>query len=271
MFHLLNKPQNYDWGRYGDESLTFKFMVNQDSEHLTKTDEPYAELWMGSHKKGESFVVVPGDSSDDEHLTIPISDFLQKKYNKNLPYLFKILSIKKCLSIQAHPDKELGKLLHENDPENYPDPNHKPEMAIAITPVKVFSNFCPKENLIQNLSRYPSLRSALETEIQAFADDEGSDSEKLKELFVKAESLGGQIVEKIMDDLSEIDQEERNIRDKLVEKLFTQFGADIGIVVTLMLNYLELEPGQCFVMHPKEPHAYLEGELFECKPFKLIV
>jgi mannose-6-phosphate isomerase len=36
-----------------------------------------------------------------------------------LPFLFKILSIHKALSIQAHPDKSLAKELHARDPKNY--------------------------------------------------------------------------------------------------------------------------------------------------------
>lgn len=264
MYHLLNKPQNYAWGRFAEESLVHKFMVKQDPEFLTKTDIPYAELWMGAHKKGESSVLIPPESPEDEPLIMPISEFLQGKYNKKLPYLFKILSIKKCLSIQAHPDKELGRILHEEDPEHYKDPNHKPEMAIAITPLKVFSNFCPKEILIENLSRYPSLKEAVSEELESFANDEGEDSQKLKELFIKAESLGSPIVEAIKEDVDAIEEEERVKRDELVLKLYSQFGADIGIVVTLMLNYMELEPGQCFAMRPKEPHAYFEGECFEC-------
>lgn len=37
-----------------------------------------------------------------------------------LPFLFKVLSIEKALSIQAHPDKSLAEILHSKDPSNYP-------------------------------------------------------------------------------------------------------------------------------------------------------
>ena len=50
-----------------------------------------------------------------------------------LPFLFKVLSINKALSIQAHPNKTLAKQLRLNDPKNYPDSNHKPEMLVAIS------------------------------------------------------------------------------------------------------------------------------------------
>ena len=37
-----------------------------------------------------------------------------------LPFLFKVLSINKALSIQAHPNKKLAEQLHAKDPKNYP-------------------------------------------------------------------------------------------------------------------------------------------------------
>ena len=43
-----------------------------------------------------------------------------KKYGDKLPFLFKVLSIRKALSIQAHPNKKLAAKLHAEDPKNYP-------------------------------------------------------------------------------------------------------------------------------------------------------
>jgi mannose-6-phosphate isomerase len=39
--------------------------------------------------------------------------------------------------LQAHPNKSLAEKLFASDPKNYPDPNHKPEMAIALTDFQV--------------------------------------------------------------------------------------------------------------------------------------
>lgn len=35
------------------------------------------------------------------------------------------------------PLQALAKVLRQNDPKNYPDDNHKPEMAVALTPFDV--------------------------------------------------------------------------------------------------------------------------------------
>ena len=49
-----------------------------------------------------------------------MSPDITKRYGGKLPFLFKVLSIRKALSIQAHPNKKLAEKLHEKDPKNYP-------------------------------------------------------------------------------------------------------------------------------------------------------
>jgi len=56
-----------------------------------------------------------------------------------------VLSVAKALSIQAHPDKQLAQVLHKTQPQNYKDPNHKPEMALALTPFEAFCGFVHPE------------------------------------------------------------------------------------------------------------------------------
>lgn len=49
-----------------------------------------------------------------------ISTEISERYGGKLPFLFKVLSIQKALSIQAHPNKKLAEQLHARDPRNYP-------------------------------------------------------------------------------------------------------------------------------------------------------
>lgn len=49
-----------------------------------------------------------------------MSHEITAKYEGKLPFLFKVLSIQKALSIQAHPNKKLAEQLHAKDPKNYP-------------------------------------------------------------------------------------------------------------------------------------------------------
>ena len=49
-----------------------------------------------------------------------MSSEIGNKYGNKLPFLFKVLSISKALSIQAHPNKKLAEKLHAKDSKNYP-------------------------------------------------------------------------------------------------------------------------------------------------------
>ena len=49
-----------------------------------------------------------------------LSSGVSERFGNKLPFLFKVLSIRKALSIQAHPNKKLAEQLHAKDPKNYP-------------------------------------------------------------------------------------------------------------------------------------------------------
>ena len=82
---------------------------------------------MGTHPNGPSAVGTQPliELITPQSITLP----LFSKYG-DLPFLFKVLSINKALSIQAHPDKVLAEKLHSERPDIYKDANHKPEMVL---------------------------------------------------------------------------------------------------------------------------------------------
>jgi len=49
-----------------------------------------------------------------------LSTDISERFGGKLPFLFKVLSVQKALSIQAHPNKKLAEQLHARDPKNYP-------------------------------------------------------------------------------------------------------------------------------------------------------
>lgn len=120
IYRLQAKTQSYDWGKLGDVSKVAQYAKTSGVE--IDTSRPYAELWMGTHPNAPSVLM-------DEAQT-PLKDLVKNnpqystqaiydKYEGDLPFLFKILSIRKALSIQAHPDKTLGARLFKEFPNNY--------------------------------------------------------------------------------------------------------------------------------------------------------
>jgi mannose-6-phosphate isomerase len=124
---IIGDIKNYDWGKLGSESEVLKLSKLNDESFVVDDGKPYSELWMGDHVSGPSNVKATGES---------LAEFIQKDRINNiggqekLPFLFKVLSIRKALSIQVHPNKEEAKKLHAEYPDIYKDPNHKPEVEI---------------------------------------------------------------------------------------------------------------------------------------------
>jgi mannose-6-phosphate isomerase len=83
---------------------------------------------MGTHPSLPSKDVETGKSLLEliQENVMLLSPEVAEKYNHKLPFLFKVLSINKALSIQAHPNKKLAEQLHAKDPKNYPGSDSSP-------------------------------------------------------------------------------------------------------------------------------------------------
>ena len=66
---------------------------------------------------------------------------VMEKFEGVLPFLPKILSINKALELQIHPNKDLAAKLHAENPDQFTDDNHKPEIAIALGAFEVFAGW----------------------------------------------------------------------------------------------------------------------------------
>lgn len=113
---------------------------------------------MGTHPSGESMITGIGQSYENCKLSVILSDLpeltgtmdIYRKYGTKIPFLFKVLSVAQPLSIQVHPNKEQAKKLHEKDPKNYPDDNHKPEISIALSEFEALCSFRTHDELGKN-------------------------------------------------------------------------------------------------------------------------
>ena len=119
---------------------------------------------MGIHSKCPSFISYPPSLSGQslqswlESNPLALGSEVAQVFNNKLPFLFKVLSINKSLSIQAHPSKEHAAQLHIADPQHYPDANHKPEMAIALKDFQGLCGFRPISEITKYISNIPELQ-----------------------------------------------------------------------------------------------------------------
>ena len=115
---------------------------------------------MGTHPSGPSMI----EMQEPWHTTTPLSEWLklnQPRLASSLPFLFKLLSVRTALSIQAHPDKKLAERLHAAKPDKYKDDNHKPEMCVAITRYEALCNFQSGAEILANLRNTPELAAVV--------------------------------------------------------------------------------------------------------------
>lgn len=107
MKKLSFETQKYEWGKKGVNSFVAKLAQAASCDFKIENDKPYAELWMGTHPNGPSRITETGQSLEEFIKDQP--EFLGQKsicvFGKQLPFLFKVLSVAKALSIQAHPNK----------------------------------------------------------------------------------------------------------------------------------------------------------------------
>lgn len=283
---------SYDWGKIGKESAAANYAAATPAvEFSIQEDKPYAELWMGTH---------PSNPSRDLATKRTLLDLLQDnqallsqevgdRYGHKLPFLFKVLSVGKALSVQAHPNKKLAEQLHKKDPKNYPDDNHKPEMTIAITPFAGLCGFRPLEEIAHFLSTVPPLKSLVgESEAEVFQgvigghettenEDELKKKQALQKLFGSLMNAEKEKIEKASEELIVLAKSQgeefagsggpsnggQELAD-LVLRLNGQFPGDIGLFVLFFLNYVKLEVGEAMFLKADDIHAYLSGDIIEC-------
>lgn len=150
------------------------------------------------------------------------------------------------------------------------DPNHKPEMTIAITPFLALCGFRPLPAIaaaLNNTSEFASLIPSLVLDHFLTASNESSENQKtgLRHLFSALmsteEMQHKEQLRKLVDRYKRgqvNDGEEKDIVD-LVLRLDGQFPGDIGIWCAFMLNYVMLQPGEAMFLGAGEPHAYIAG------------
>lgn len=230
------------------------------------SDRPEAELWLGAH---------PGDPGtvDRAGAQVSLIDVLAEdprrwlgadvvdQFGPRLPYLLKVLAPDAPLSLQAHPDAEqarAGYAAESADPElthrNYVDPYHKPELLVAVSPFQALCGFRDPAESAELLDAFgvPALVpvvAALRTGTEGLRD-------AVRALLTWPESDRAELVSA----LAAADVPDRYARSAaLVGDLAKRYPADPGVAVALLLNHVDLAPGEAIWMPAGNLHAYLYG------------
>ncbi|CAN1805548.1 Mannose-6-phosphate isomerase 1 [Linum perenne] len=230
LHRLRCSVQNYDWGRVGNDSLVGRLSAlnSGTGSGSPENNKPCAELWMGVHDSGPSFVIGVGGleslSLKDWIVENPcvLGDKVLRKWGTHLPFLF----------------KELRDVLRNT-----------PEMLKLVN----------REDINQLLQVNDHDHDQEEDKVK---------SRLFKSIFTQLMSASKEITTKAVSTLKtrlQTQSQVRKLTDKenLVLKLEKQYPGDVGVISALFLNHVKLNPGQALYIGANEPHAYVCGECIE--------
>jgi mannose-6-phosphate isomerase len=270
---LKNKIQHYAWGSENENAYIPRLLGI-----APEMNKPYAELWMGVHPNA------PSEAAADDHFILldqlikdyPIQTLgkpVARHFSNTLPFLFKVLSVRDALSIQVHPNKKQAKILHQKDPENYPDANHKPEIAIALDSLLTLVGFKPYPDLIDTFNKYPEIKQFIGEDHYLPFNKAKTNSEQKKQLknsysvlmkksIVYPEILGIYVTQ-LENRLSQVNYP-LNLTEKYFLKLKKEYPCDAGLFSLFLFNLIEIRAGEAIFLNAGIPHSYLKGNIVEC-------
>ncbi|MFF9017884.1 mannose-6-phosphate isomerase, class I [Streptomyces sp. NPDC014870] len=256
MDRLVNTVRPYAWG----STTAIPELLG-----TPPTGEPQAEMWMGAHpgapsrtERGALNEVIEADPVRE--LGAPAVD----KFGPRLPFLLKLLAAGAPLSLQVHPDlaqakagfaaEEAAGVPIDAPHRNYKDANHKPELVCALTP---FTGLCgfrdpveaadalsalgvdslkPYVDLLHAHPEEDALREVLTALLTA---DPAEMAHTVAEAAAAAERLGG--------------------AHAPYATLAHHYPSDPGVIAAMLLNLVQLQPGEALYLGAGVPHAYLDG------------
>lgn len=245
---LIGVVQNYPWG-----SRT----ALAEIEGRTPSSRPEAELWLGTHPRGTATLVHPTAAASN----------LRDLVGGELPFLLKVLAADAPLSLQAHPSGQQARegFLEEEArgvpidalQRNYKDGSPKPELICALTPFFALSGFRSMEQAL-----------ALTHEFGVF-ETIGQPSTFLKQgeleaYFRSLFSLQKKVLARSVEQIARCTQGD-SLSDEgkrvapWMSELAERYPADPGVIAALLLNLVELAPGEAIYLPAGNLHAYLRG------------
>jgi mannose-6-phosphate isomerase len=245
------------------------------------TAHPEAELWLGAHPADPAWVeTASGERSLLEVLQADpegqLGPVVRARFGDVLPFLVKVLAADEPLSLQAHPSTEqaIEGYRHEDrlgvpltsPVRNYRDRSHKPELLVAIEPFEALAGFRPVARTVELLRALAV--SDLDPFVNLLAGQ--SDADGLRALFttwitapqpdldVLVPAVLDGAINYLRSGATEFAEEARTVLE-----LGERYPGDAGVLASLLLNRLRLEPGEALYLGAGNLHSYLSGVGFE--------
>jgi len=266
MLLLENPIQNYAWGSHS--------AIASLLGASTPSSEPEAELWMGAHEQAPSLVLPerkPLSRLIENDPGPMLGPDVSERWGSRLPFLFKVLAAETPLSLQAHPtleqaragfaDEEARGIALDSPIRNYKDKNHKPELLCALTPFSALCGFRKIEDTLAlfRLLNVPHISFLLDI-LEQLPTDTGL-SQLFSTLLGLSPERRAELARETLDRCTLLASIEGPFQHEFswAVSLGVLYPGDIGIVSALLLNLVNLTPGEAIYLPAGNLHAYLQG------------
>lgn len=264
---LVNATQDYAWG----SRTAIPGILG-----IPATSSPVAELWMGAHPGAPSRVVTDdGPVPLDEYLRADplghLGEDVVARFGPALPYLLKIIAADRPLSLQVHPtierardgfDEEAAAGIAVTRPDrNYKDRNHKPELVYALTPFEAMCGFRSPRRAAQILAGLDAPLARTLHDILVSGPSDVAVEVAVRRLLDPEVRPSAAEVEAVADACrARFGAGSPSPRaDGTVVLLADAYPGDPGVVTSLLLNRVTLQPGGALFVPAGAVHAYLCG------------
>jgi mannose-6-phosphate isomerase len=254
MYRLDNTIQRYAWGS--------RTALGELRGAPVPTEHPEAELWMGAHP------VAPSRTSDGRTLieridsapSTELGEDTVRAFGPRLPFLLKVLAAEQPLSLQAHPsiaqaeegfDREERAGVPRNAPNrNYRDRNHKPELICALTP---FTALCGFRAIEQTRALFEQLA------VPELAERSADLRATFEWLMTLERAPREALVARVVASCEHVQDAAFAQERAWALRIARLYPGDAGVIGALLLNLIDLRPGEAIYLPAGNLHAYLRG------------
>ncbi|MFD3590071.1 mannose-6-phosphate isomerase, class I [Streptomyces sp. NPDC058683] len=227
--------------------------------------EPQAEMWMGAHP-GAPSRTARGTLVEviDANPKAELGEAAVAKFGPRLPFLLKILAAGAPLSLQVHPNLEQAREGYEDEERrgipldapdrNYKDANHKPELICALTEFDGMCGFRAPEQAAELLEALGVDSLKPYVDLLRAHPEEAALREVLTAILTADREEMARTVAETAAACTRLGGDHAPYAD-----LAHHFPGDAGVIASMLLNHVRLQPGEALFLGAGIPHAYLSG------------
>ncbi len=261
MLRLDGAIKNYDWG--STDAIPRRLGREPDGR-------PWAEYWLGAHPDGPARA--DGRPLNEVLAECPelLGELVRHRFGDKLPYLVKLLSAARALSIQVHPSRAQAEAGYAREvaggqPDSAPtrsfhDTWPKPEILIALGPFDALVDL-RSPRATAGLLRGLDVPGA--APIVAILEAAGDTPEDVRQAFDLVLDAGtSELAAAAAERAAAFTSEDPALADfaGTVGLICAAHPGDPSLFGALMLNHLRLERWQSLYVPAGTLHAYLHGD-----------